>query len=169
MAQIELINRGDLERNFLPQITSKPVLWQNSKNLVDYALALNFMQNYSKLIAENKANELIWLLEHPALYTAGTSAKKTDLISPDKFPVYYTGRGGQYTYHGPGQRIIYVMLNLKTRKCDIRAYISALEQWIINSLKYVGIIGERREDRVGVWVETNNTEKKNCGYRHQII
>lgn len=154
------MHRNAIQESFLPQVDIKPILWHISKNPIDYLTSLNFMESYVKNINENEQNELIWLLEHPSLYTAGTSAKKTDLIQPNKFPVFYTGRGGQYTYHGPGQRIIYVMLNLKNRKCDIRAYISTLEQWIINSLKYFGIVGERREDRVGVWVNTNKTEKK---------
>jgi lipoyl(octanoyl) transferase len=91
-------------------------------------------------------------LQHPPLYTAGTSAQDQDLISPDRFPVYKTGRGGQYTYHGPGQRVAYVMLNLKTRTPDVRAYVAALEDWVIGTLKVLGVTGERREDRVGVWV-----------------
>lgn len=103
-------------------------------------------------IIAGAAPEMVWLLEHPPLYTAGTSANTHDLLTPERFPVYKTGRGGQYTYHGPGQRIAYVMLNLKKRKPDVRDYVSKLEQWIIETLALFNIKGERREDRVGVWV-----------------
>jgi lipoyl(octanoyl) transferase len=103
-------------------------------------------------IARGEAPELVWLLEHPPLYTAGTSARDADLIEPDRFPVYRSGRGGQYTYHGPGQRVAYVMLDLKRRGEDIRAFVAALEDWLIATLAEFNVKGERREDRVGVWV-----------------
>jgi len=103
-------------------------------------------------IREDRANERVWLVEHPALYTAGTSARAEDLVAPDRFPVFAAGRGGEYTYHGPGQRVAYVMLDLKRRQCDVRAFVSALEEWIIRTLAAMNIRGERREDRVGVWV-----------------
>ena len=103
-------------------------------------------------IAADKAAECVWLLEHPPLYTAGTSANPADLVAPDRFDVFETGRGGQYTYHGPGQRIAYVMLDLKRRTQDVRLYVASLEEWIINTLAAHNIKGERREDRVGVWV-----------------
>jgi lipoyl(octanoyl) transferase len=103
-------------------------------------------------IAKGEAPELVWLLEHPPLYTAGTSARDADLIEPDRFPVYRSGRGGQYTYHGPGQRVAYVMLDLKRRGEDIRAFVAALEDWLIATLAEFNVKGERREDRVGVWV-----------------
>jgi lipoyl(octanoyl) transferase len=103
-------------------------------------------------IARGEAEELVWLLEHPPLYTAGTSARDSDLIEPDRFPVYRSGRGGQYTYHGPDQRVAYVMLDLKRRGEDIRAFVAALEDWLIATLAEFNVRGERREDRVGVWV-----------------
>lgn len=145
---------------FLSRNSEQYISWVVSKNIVAYKDSLAFMQYYVNKIAKNETNELVWMLEHPPLYTAGTSAKQADLLDPNKLPVYYSGRGGQYTYHGPGQRIAYIMLNLKSRKCDIRAYVATLEQWIINSLKEFDIIGERREDRVGVWIKTVNGEEK---------
>ncbi|MCK5576332.1 MAG: lipoyl(octanoyl) transferase LipB, partial [Sphingomonadales bacterium] len=99
-----------------------------------------------------EAAERVWLVEHPPLYTAGTSADPTDLIDPDRFPVHDTGRGGQYTYHGPGQRVAYAMLDLKLRNSDVRAYVHDLEEWMIQTLAVFGITGERREGRVGIWV-----------------
>lgn len=111
------------------------------------------MEQRVAAIAEGKAAERVWLLEHPPLYTAGTSADPVDLIAKDRFPVYETGRGGQYTYHGPGQRVAYVMLDLKRRKQDVRAFVAALEQWLIDTLWQHHVRGERREDRVGVWVQ----------------
>lgn len=103
-------------------------------------------------IAERRAPECVWLLEHPPLYTAGTSARPDDLIDPERFPVFQTGRGGQYTYHGPGQRVAYVMLDLGRRRPDLRAFVAALEAWLIGTLDRFNVRGERREDRVGVWV-----------------
>jgi lipoyl(octanoyl) transferase len=111
-------------------------------------------------IAQGEVRERVWLLEHPPLYTAGTSANPADLVSPERFPVFATGRGGQYTYHGPGQRVAYVMLDLKRRGGDLRAYVAGLEQWIIATLAAFGIAGERREDRVGVWVRRGDREDK---------
>lgn len=104
-------------------------------------------------IAGGQAPETVWLLEHPPLYTAGTSAQANDLISPDRFPVFETGRGGQYTYHGPGQRVVYVMLDLNRRGRDLRAYVRGLEQWIIDALARFTVTGERRDGRVGIWVD----------------
>ena len=103
-------------------------------------------------IAKGEQDELVWLLEHPPLYTAGTSANDTDLIAPDRFPVFRTGRGGQYTYHGPGQRVAYVMLNLKKRGQDVRAFVTQLETWLIDTLAQVDVHAETRCDRIGVWV-----------------
>ena len=103
-------------------------------------------------IAAGTAPERVWLVEHPPIYTAGTSANEADLVDRSRFPVYRTGRGGQYTYHGPGQRVAYVMLDLKRRSGDVRAFVAALEQWIISTLAQFNVTGERREDRVGVWV-----------------
>jgi lipoyl(octanoyl) transferase len=123
-----------------------------SSGLVDYPAAVAAMEARAAAIAEGRAGELVWLLEHPPLYTAGTSAKPQDLIEPDRFPVFNAGRGGEYTYHGPGQRVAYAMLDLKRRKEDVRAFVAALEDWIIAALARFNVRGERREDRVGVWV-----------------
>lgn len=118
-----------------------------------YADAVAFMERRAGDIACGNAAELVWLTQHAPLYTAGTSAKPEDLITPDRFPVHKTGRGGQYTYHGPGQRIGYVMLDLKTRGGDVRAYVQQLEAWLIATLATFGVKGEIRDGRVGVWVE----------------
>lgn len=131
---------------------SPPVEWLVEPGLVDYDFAVAFMEERVAAIAEGRARELVWLVEHPPLYTAGTSADPKDLVEPDRFPVHQTGRGGQYTYHGPGQRVAYVMLDLERRGRDIRAFVAALERWIIGALATFNIRGERREDRVGVWV-----------------
>lgn len=131
---------------------SPPVEWSVASGLVDYADAVAAMEHHVAAIAEGFAQERVWLVEHPPLYTAGTSAQEADLISPARFPVHRTGRGGQFTYHGPGQRVAYVMLDLNRRKRDVRAYVAALEGWLIAALADVNITGERREDRVGVWV-----------------
>ncbi|MGL1921534.1 MAG: lipoyl(octanoyl) transferase LipB [Hyphomicrobiales bacterium] len=126
---------------------------QISNGYTDYAFAEQYMQTRAAEIAAGDSNELIWLVEHEPLYTGGTSAEDADLLAPKRFPVYQTGRGGEYTYHGPGQRVVYVMLNLNKRGKDVRAFVSALEAWIIDSLSEFNIEGERREDRVGVWVK----------------
>ena len=126
--------------------------WRISDGLVPYAEALATMEARVADIRAGRAGELVWLLEHPPLYTAGTSAHVEDLIEPDRFPVFAAGRGGEYTYHGPGQRVAYVMLDLKRRREDVRAFVAALEQWIIDTLAAFNVRGERREDRVGVWV-----------------
>jgi lipoyl(octanoyl) transferase len=110
------------------------------------------MNARAQLIRDGRARELIWLLEHPPLYTAGTSAKPQDLLDPDRFPVFQSGRGGQFTYHGPGQRVAYVMLDLKRRGNDVRAFVSALEQWMIDTLAAFNVKGETRPDRIGIWV-----------------
>ena len=128
------------------------VEWIQSDGLVPYDEALAFMEARAGAIARGEADEAIWLLEHPPLYTAGTSAKPEDLVEPDRFPVYEAGRGGQYTYHGPGQRIIYVLLDLNKRGRDVRAFVAALEGWVIAALAEFNIKGEIREGRVGVWV-----------------
>lgn len=129
-----------------------PVEWRISDRLVPYAESLAFMEARAGHIAAGDAQECVWLLEHPPLYTAGTSAKAADLVTPDRFPVFHTGRGGEFTYHGPGQRIGYVMLDLKRRQPDVRAFVAGLEEWIIRTLDQFNVRGERREDRVGVWV-----------------
>lgn len=144
--------RTDIEKTMLPQPGSPPVRWRISDEPVPYPQALAEMEERAAAIANGKADELVWLLEHPPLYTAGTSAEARDLLQPDRFPVYNAGRGGEYTYHGPGQRVGYIMLDLKRRRPDVRAYVSALEEVIIRTLDMMNVRGERREDRVGVWV-----------------
>lgn len=129
------------------------VEWRVATDLTDYDSALQAMEERVADIRAGTANELIWLVEHPPLYTAGTSANATDLVVPDRFPVHQTGRGGQYTYHGPGQRVVYVMLDLNKRGKDVRAFVAGLERWIIDSLSHFNVRGETREDRVGVWVQ----------------
>ncbi|EJF88705.1 lipoyl(octanoyl) transferase LipB [Bartonella tamiae] len=145
-------NREYLNQDFKTSLTAPPVEWLVSDKLIDYPEALSFMTQYVEEIAKGNARERIWLLEHPPLYTAGTSAQRQDLLLPDRFPVFEAGRGGEFTYHGPGQRVVYIMLDLKKRKQDVRAFVSALEEWIIQTLAQFNIKGERREDRVGVWV-----------------
>lgn len=135
----------------LPAAGSPPVEWRISDGLTDYGLAVAEMEARASAIAEGKANELVWLLEHPALYTSGTSARPQDLLDA-RFPVHATGRGGQFTYHGPGQRVAYVMLDLGRRSRDVRAYVCALEKWIIATLARFNVKGEIRDGRVGVWV-----------------
>ncbi|MCI5084517.1 MAG: lipoyl(octanoyl) transferase LipB [Rhodovulum sp.] len=128
------------------------VEWRISDGLVDYETALAEMEARVADIAEGKADELIWLLEHPPLYTAGTSARIEDLTDPDRFPVYEARRGGQYTYHGPGQRVAYVMLDIGKRGRDVRQFVCAMEDWVIKTLAEFNVRGERRTGRVGVWV-----------------
>ena len=127
--------------------------WRVSDLPVPYDEAVAEMEARAAAIAEGRARELVWLLEHPPLYTAGTSADARDLIDPKGFPVFKTGRGGQYTYHGPGQRVAYVMLDLKRRKPDVRAFVEDLERWLIAALAEFNVTGELREGRVGVWVK----------------
>ncbi|MCZ8315201.1 lipoyl(octanoyl) transferase LipB [Phreatobacter sp.] len=129
-----------------------PVEWVVSDRLVPYEEALAAMEAHVAAIAEGRAAERVWLLEHPPLYTSGTSAK-ADSVVDARFPVFEAGRGGQMTYHGPGQRVAYVMLDLNRRKRDLRVFVAALEDWIIGTLDAFNIRGERREDRVGVWVK----------------
>lgn len=127
--------------------------WIVEHNPVPYEAAVEAMEAHVAAIHASVAGERIWLLEHPSLYTAGTSAKPEDLLSPDRFPVYDTGRGGEYTYHGPGQRVAYVMLDLTKRGRDVKHFVSSLEQWIIDTLATFGIASGRREGRVGIWVD----------------
>ncbi len=134
--------------------------WEVAPGLVPYEAALARMEAEVELIASGEAPERVWLLEHPPLYTAGTSARPDDLVEPDRFPVFKAGRGGQYTYHGPGQRVAYVMLDLKRRGADVRAFVAGLEDWIIATLAEMHVMGERREDRVGVWVRRGTREDK---------
>ena len=130
---------------------SSPVEWRISEGLVPYEAALATMDARAATIAEGAAPELVWLLEHPPLYTAGTSAKAEGLIAP-RFPVHSAGRGGQLTYHGPGQRVAYVMIDLKRRNPDVRRFVASLEEWIIRTLALFDVVGERRDERIGVWV-----------------
>ena len=142
------------------------VEWIISSGLVEYPDALKVMDERVDLIQKGNAKELVWLLEHPPLYSAGTSAKPEDLLAPNRFPVFKTGRGGQYTYHGPGQRVAYIMLDLNRRRRDIRAFVSSLETWIINTLAKFNIRGERRSDRIGIWVR--RTDLNNSGREDKI-
>ncbi|WP_299613917.1 lipoyl(octanoyl) transferase LipB [uncultured Tateyamaria sp.] len=129
------------------------VEWITTPGLTDYREAEAWMEERATAIAAGKAQECIWLLEHPPLYTAGTSAKADDLTDPDRFPVFQTRRGGQYTYHGPGQRVAYTLLNVGKRGHDVRAFVQDLEAWVIATLDTFNVKGEIREGRVGVWVE----------------
>lgn len=129
------------------------VEWIVSDGLTSYEDALSFMDSRVAGILDGSADEAVWLLEHPPLYTAGTSAKPADLTDPDRFPVYEAKRGGQYTYHGPGQRVVYVMLDLNRRGRDVRAFVQDLETWVIDTLAGFGLTGHIREGRVGVWIE----------------
>ncbi len=130
-----------------------PVDWAVSSTPVAYPLAVEAMEARVAAIKAGTASELVWLLEHPPLYTAGTSAVVGDLLEPGRFPVFRTARGGQYTYHGPGQRVAYVMLDLTARGRDVRAFVATLEEWLIATLQEFSVSGERREGRVGVWVD----------------
>ena len=133
-------------------MASDKIAWEISKGLTDYQQAVDFMEKRVTQIHAGNESELVWFVEHPPLYTAVTSSKKTDLLSPDRFPVYDAGRGGQYTYHGPGQRVVYVMLDLNKRGRDIRSYVANLERWVIDTLAEFNVTGEKRDGRVGVWV-----------------
>jgi lipoyl(octanoyl) transferase len=137
----------------LPRSDGRPAGWAVSPGYVGYPEAVSAMSARADAIAEGRAGELVWLIEHPPLYTAGVSAKSEDLLQPDRFPVHEAGRGGQYTYHGPGQRVAYVMLDLRERGRDVRRFVQALETWIIGALDVFNVKGEVREGRVGVWVE----------------
>jgi lipoyl(octanoyl) transferase len=133
--------------------------WRVAEGLTAYPDAVRFMETRVAAIADSTASELVWLVEHPPIYTAGTSARAADLLDA-RFPVYQTGRGGQFTYHGPGQRVGYVMLNLKQRKCDVRAFVHDLEEWLIATLAQFNVKGERRDGRVGIWVVRGGREDK---------
>ena len=127
--------------------------WRISDDLVPYPEAVATMEARVAAIREARAGELVWLLEHPPLYTAGTSAERADLLEPGRLPVYQTGRGGQYTYHGPGQRVAYVMLDLRARGRDVGGFVRKLEAWLIDTLAGFNLNGERRPDRVGIWID----------------
>lgn len=146
-------SRLDIEApRFRAVAGSPPVEWIQRSGLVPYPEAVAWMEDRAGAVAEGRSAEAVVLLEHPPIYTAGTSANAADLVEPERFPVYPTGRGGEYTYHGPGQRVAYVILDLKRRRPDIRAFVAALEGWVIAVLSDHQVRGERREDRVGVWV-----------------
>ena len=144
---------------FFPTRDAPPVEWLIAEGLTRYPEAIAFMEARAAEIADGAANECVWLVEHPPLYTSGTSARAEDLLST-QFSVFATGRGGQFTYHGPGQRVAYAMLDLKRRNPDIRAFVCALEAWVIATLAEFNISGERRQGRVGVWVARPD---KPCG------
>ncbi|WP_246317130.1 lipoyl(octanoyl) transferase LipB [Hyphomicrobium methylovorum] len=141
-----------------------PVEWSIGEAPVDYPFALNFMKERAGQIRDGTARELVWLLEHPPLITGGTGAKDVDLLDPARFPVFRSGRGGKFTYHGPGQRVVYVMLDLKSRGFDVRGFVNALETWVVATLATFNVKGETRRDRVGVWVRrpavSGSTEDK---------
>jgi lipoyl(octanoyl) transferase len=143
--------RAALQASLLPAAGAPPVEWVVTAGLTQFPDALAEMEARAEAVARGDAPERVWLIEHPPLYTAGTSVRDSDLIDA-RFPVYRAGRGGQFTYHGPGQRVAYVMLDLKRRRPDVRAYVATLESWLIEALKAFDIVGETREDRVGVWV-----------------
>ncbi len=134
--------------------------WRVSTEPVPYPEALAEMDRRVNAILDGQASELLWLLQHPPLYTAGTGAKAGDLLDSSRFPVFETGRGGQYTYHGPGQRVVYALLDLRARDKDLRAHVWRLEEWVIRVLADFGVTGERRKGRVGVWVSLEKEEKK---------
>jgi lipoyl(octanoyl) transferase len=156
--------RNDLTVGLLPPGDFSPVEWRVTDGLVGYDRALAVMDARVGAIADGTAPELVWLLEHPPLYTAGTSARPEQLIST-RFPVHPTGRGGQITYHGPGQRIAYVMIDLKRRGPDVRRFVATLEAWVIRALAAFNVAGERREDRVGVWVRR---PEKGAGHEDKV-
>ncbi|MDA9473956.1 lipoate--protein ligase [Bradyrhizobium sp. CCBAU 65884] len=156
--------RQELDLTSFSASRGQPVEWRISDAPVPYPEAVAAMEARVAAIAAGEAAELVWLLEHPPLYTSGTSGKKADLLDP-RFPIFATGRGGQLTYHGPGQRVAYVMLDLKRRRPDVRAYVASLEELILRTLAAFSVRGERREDRVGVWVRRPD---KGEGYEDKI-
>jgi lipoyl(octanoyl) transferase len=160
-----LVNsRNTLSFGLLAPAGSAAVEWRVSDDAIAYESAMAEMAARAAAITENRAAELVWLLEHPPLYTTGTSTDPNEVVDP-RFPVFSTGRGGQTTYHGPGQRIAYVMLDLKRRGPDVRRFVASLEEWIIRTLAAFNIRGERREDRVGVWVRRAD---KGTGFEDKI-
>lgn len=160
MTQLNAPPRETIRTSMLPaDATGAPVAWEVSRELVDYEAAVERMERLAAAIRSGEESERVWLVEHPPIYTAGTSAEASGLVDATRFPVHHTGRGGEYTYHGPGQRVVYLMLDLKRRREDVRAYVAALEDWIIATLDEFNIRGERREDRVGVWVTRPDKER----------
>ena len=153
-----------LKNTLISKIYSNKIEWLISDNPVPYSDAIAFMEQRASNIYAGTAPECVWLLEHPPIYTAGTSADPIELVDPNKFPVYHTGRGGRYTYHGPGQRVVYVMLDLKKRGPDVRKFVRNLENWVIKTLAKFSVTGERQEGQVGIWVRigaTNNPASSN--------
>ena len=150
-----MLNRelSDPKSALMPRPDGAPAGWAVSTAPVAYPDAVAAMQARVEAILEGRAGELVWLLEHPPLYTAGISAKPRDLIDPDRFPVFETERGGQFTYHGPGQRVAYVMLDLRERGRDVRQFVQSLEAWVIGALAAFNVVGQLRDGRIGVWVE----------------
>lgn len=140
-----------------------PLEWKISDGLEDYEAAVAFMERRAEAVRAGEAGEMVWLLEHPPLYTAGTSADPAELIDAERFPVHQTGRGGRHTYHGPGQRVAYVMLDLRRRGLDVRRYVSGLEEWMILTLARFGVRAERREGRVGIWVARGGGREDKIG------
>ncbi len=156
--------RNDLEIGLKAAQDAAPVEWRIADAPVPYGQAVAAMEARAAAIAAGREPELVWLIEHPPLYTAGTSAKPTQVIEA-RFPVFESGRGGQMTYHGPGQRVAYVMLDLKRRGPDVRRFVASLEEWIIRTLGAFNVRGERREDRIGVWVRR---PEKGAGFEDKI-
>ncbi len=143
------------------------VEWQVNSGLTPYANSVDFMESRANEIAAGTAGELVWLVQHPPLYTSGTSSNPTDLVDPDRFPVFDARRGGQYTYHGPGQRVAYVMLDVGKRGRDVRLFVSQLEKWVIKTLAEFNVTGERRKGRVGVWVVRDDHLSNTDGTRRE--
>ena len=162
-------SRLPVDQSMRPPSESLPVEWLVADQPVAYPDAIAAMEAHVAAIINGEAPERVWLIEHPPLYTAGTSAKPGDLLRSDRFPVFATGRGGQYTYHGPGQRIAYVMLDLNRRRQDLRLYVATLEEWIINTLAAFNVRGERRDDRIGIWVERpdNGVQREDKGVQRE--
>ncbi|WP_295813463.1 lipoyl(octanoyl) transferase LipB [uncultured Nitratireductor sp.] len=147
------IETAGTARTMLPAAGSMPVEWTIAEGLTDYPTAVAEMEARVAAIRDGEAPERVWLVEHPPLYTAGTSAQDADLLTPDRFPVFRTGRGGQYTYHGPGQRVAYLMLDLNRRQPDLRLFVHTLEEWIIHTLARFNVTAGRSPGNVGIWVK----------------
>ena len=165
MAHTETIKRtqGLCEKMMLQNPNTLEVEWKKSAGLVPYEQAVEWMERRVAQIIAGEALEVIWLLEHPPLYTAGTSSDEKDLIDPNRFPVFKAQRGGQYTYHGPGQRVVYVILDVAKRGRDVRKFVKNLEIWVINTLAKLNVVGEIRQGRVGVWVQRPDLPKLPSG------
>lgn len=166
----EVLEAGSQFRG-LPQGAPRPaghlpapgLEWRRSRGLVAYERATAEMERRVEALRSGRVGELVWLLEHPPLLTAGTSAAPADLLDPARFPVHRTGRGGKFTYHGPGQRVVYAILDLERRRKDLRWYVHTLEEWVIRTLAAVGVKGERREGRIGIWVVTADGAERKIG------